>query len=209
MNCLKSLKIISLVSLLIFSAQLPVESNASAASLDGLTLKLKDGSEDDWELRSPNGDVLGIVKSRQKETFKIYDGSEQYNGYVYQSGDWVPKDAREKREFQVSPEDVRLYIDIISALGKRVPEPRELKATRKAGVENEWVLQDQNGVNAGMLERGELNYKFHDDSGDFMGYIKSSGNWLPRFTINRSFMKITPEQARFYLDVLKALDGIK
>ena len=209
MNCLKSIKIISLVSFLIFSLLLPFENNSSAESSDGLTLVLKEGSKDDWELRNPNGDVLGIVKSRQKKTFKIYDSREYYNGFVYQSGDWVPRDARQKRQLVISAENVRLYIDIITAAELNVPEPRELKATRKEDAENEWVLQDQNGGNAGTLSKEEVNFKFYDEGEKFMGYINTAGNWLPRLGINRRQMKIAPGQAQFYLDVLKAVDGIK
>jgi hypothetical protein len=209
MNYLKSAKIISFVLVLIFSPLLPFENHSSAESSNGLTLVLKDGTEDDWELRNPNGDVLGIVKSRQKETFKIYDNSGNYNGFVYQSGDWVPRDARQKRELQVSPEDVRLYVDMITAAELNAPAPRELKATRKEGDENEWVLRDQNGGNAGTLTKGELNFKFYNESEKFMGYIDTAGNWLPRLGINRREMRVTPEQAQFYLDVLKAVAGIK
>jgi len=152
---------------------------------------------------------LGIVKSRQKETFKIYDGRGNYNGFAYQSGDWVPRDARQKREFQVSTDDVQLYINILRAAELEVPEPRQLKATLKEGAEKEWVLTDQNGDLAGTVTREEVNYKFYDENQKLMGFINDIGNWLPRLGINRREMKITAVQAQFYLDVLKAISGIK
>ena len=96
MYCFKSIKTISLGVLVIFSALLPFENNSAAEVSGSLTLELKAGTEDDWELRNLKGDVLGIVKSRQQETFKIYDSHENYDGFVYQSGNWVPRDARQK-----------------------------------------------------------------------------------------------------------------
>jgi len=209
MNCLNPIKIISLVALLIITPLLLFENILSAETSDGLTLVLKEGSEDDWELRSPDGKVLGIVKSKSKETFKIYDAGENYNGFVYQSGDWVPRDARQKRELQVSSGDVQLYIDVITTADLNAPESRELKATRKEGAGNEWILHDQNGASAGNISKEEVNFKFYDASGNFMGYIDTAGNWLPRLGINRREMRITPEQAQFFLDVLKVFPAIK
>jgi len=200
---------ISFVSLVICLTILLFENISYAASSEDLTLVLKEGSEDDWELRNPDGQVLGVVKSKSKATFKIYDASGTYDGFVYQSGDWVPRDARQKRLLQISREDVQLYIDIITAAELNAPEPRELKATPKEGTKNEWILHDPNDAIAGNISKEEINFKFYDESGNFMGYIDTSGNWLPRFNINRREMKITPEQAQFYLDVLKAVDGIK
>lgn len=203
------LKMIFFISILILSALMPFGNQLSAEPPEVLTLVLKEGTEDDWELRSQNGKVLGIVKGRKQDTFKIYDGSEHYNGFVYQSGEWVPRDARQKRELQISSVEAGLYIDIITAAELDVPAARELKTTRKNDAENKWELQDQTGRIAGTLTKEDVNFKFYDESGKFMGYINTAGNWLPRLGINRREMKITSHQARFYLDVLKAVSGLE
>ena len=156
-----------------------------------------------------NGDVLGIVKSKSKETFKIYDSSGRYIGFVYQSGDWVPSEARQKRLLQLSSEDVKLYIDTLTAAELNAPKSRELKAMPKEGAKDEWVLKDQKGGIAGTVVKEEVNLKFFNEDEKLMGYITTYGNWLPRLGINRREMKITPEQAQFYLDVLNAVAGIK
>lgn len=209
MRYLKPVKFLLLVSLLIFLQLLTLENNFSAEVTEGLTLQLKAGSEDDWELRDPNGNVLGIVKSKSKETFKVYDSSGRYIGFVYQSGDWVPSEARRKRQLQLPPDDVRLYIDTLTAAELNVPKSRELKATPKEGAKDEWVLKDPNGGTAGTVVKEEVNFKFFNENEKLMGYITTSGNWLPRLGINRREMKITPEQAQFYLDVLDAVASIK
>jgi len=201
--------IILLGVLLFLSLLFPFRSGSFAEFSDGLTLVLKAGTADDWELHSPGGVVRGTMMNRNGETFKLYDSRGNYNGFVYQSGDWVPRDARQKRELLVSPEDVGLYIDMITAAELNVPEPRELQTERKQGAENEWVLRDPNGDSAGTVAKEEVNLKFYDESGKFMGYIDTSGNWLPRLGINRREMRITPEQARFFLDVLNVVAGLK
>ncbi len=209
MHFLQSFKTTLWIVFLVLALLLPVSSCLSAETAEGLTLQLKDGSKDDWVLRGPDGGILGSVESKSKETFKIYDAGGVYNGFVYQSGDWVPRDARQSRLFQVSPADVRLYIDIITAYPLNVPKQRRLSATRKEGAPNEWVLNDPDGVYAGHFSKEEANFKFYDNTGKFMGYIDTADNWLPRLGINRREMRIAPEQARFYLDVLTAIAAVK
>lgn len=205
----ESFKAMLITVFLIFVLFLPVSNCLSAETAEGLTLQLKEGSKDDWDLRGPDGKILGSVESKSKETFKIYDAGGVYNGFVYQSGDWVPRDARQSRLLQVSSADVRLYIDIVTASQLNVPKPRRLVATRKAGTPNEWVLSDPGGVYAGYFSKEEVNFKFYDNNGKFMGYIDTADNWLPRLGISRREMKITPEQARFYLDVLTTIAAVK
>lgn len=210
MTCIRFFKIILFLPILIFPLLLPPAGGVFAQTAADLTLELKAGTEDDWELRNANGDVLGIVKNRRTgTTFKIYDSRENYNGFVYQSGEWVPRDARQRREFQVSSDDVQLYVNILRAAELDVPEPRRLKATPREGAENEWVLTDPSGNPAGSVTKEEVSFKFYDENEKLMGFINEIGNWLPRLNINRREMRITAEQAQFYLDVLQTVPSIR
>ena len=153
--------------------------------------------------------MLGVVKSKERDTFKIYDSAGSYKGFVYESEKWVPKDARQKRQFRVSTSDIKLYLDILKAHGSTSFEPQELTLKAKENVKGEWELQNQNGEIAGTVKKAEAGFKFYDGGEKFMGFIYPSGGWMPKLGINKREMRITPEQAQFSLDVLKAIASIK
>jgi len=181
----------------------------TTSSSEELTLELKKGSQDEWELRNQDGNLLGIVKSREQDTFKIYDSAGSYNGLIYESEKWVPKDARQKRQFRVSVSDIKLYLDILKAVGSTSVLPQELTLKPKDNIKGEWELQNQDGEIAGIVEKAQTSFRFYDNIGNFMGFINSSGYWVPDLGINRRAMRITPEQAQFSLDVFKAISSIK
>lgn len=195
----------TLVSFLPVSA---ADNDSGTSSSEELTLELKEGSQDEWELRNQNGNLLGIVKSRERDTFKIYNSTGSYKGFVYESEKWVPKDARQKRQFRISANDIKLYLDILKAVGSTSVEPQELTLTLKENVKGEWELQNQDGEIAGTVKKAEASFRFYDSGDNFMGFINPSGSWMPKLGINRREMRITPEQAQFSLDVFKAIMNI-
>ncbi len=205
----KILAITVCVVLLLFLPVLAADNDSGTSPSEELTLELKEGSQDEWELRNQNGNLLGIVKSRERDTFKIYDSTGSYKGFVYESEKWVPKDARQKRQFRISTNDIKLYLDILKAVGPTSFEPQELTLKPKENVKGEWELQNQNGEIAGSVKKAEASFRFYDSGDKFMGFMNPSGSWMPKLGINRREMRITPEQAQFSLDVFKAIASIK
>jgi hypothetical protein len=197
------------VVLVSFLSVFAADNDSGTSSSEELTLELKEGSQDEWELRNQNGNLLGIVRSREQDTFKIYNSTGSYKGFVYESEKLVPKDARQKRQFRISAGDIKLYLDILKAVGSASVEPQELTLKPKENVKGEWELQNQSGEIAGTVKKAETGFRFYDSGGKFMGFISPSGSWLPKLGINRREMRITPEQAQFSLDVFKAISSIK
>ena len=205
-------KIVVITLCVVLVSFLPVvaaDNDSGTSSSEELTLELKEGSQDEWELRNQNGNLLGIVKSRERDTFKIYNSTGSYKGFVYESEKWVPKDARQKRQFRVSTSDIKLYLDILKAVGSTSFEPQEFTLKTNENVKGEWELQNQNGEIAGTVKKAEASFKFYDSGDNFMGFIYPSGYWMPELGINRREMRITPEQAQFSLDVFKTIASIK
>ncbi len=205
----KILAITVCVVLLLFLPVLAADNDSGTSPSEELTLELKEGSQDEWELRNQNGNLLGIVKSRERDTFKIYDSTGSYKGFVYESEKWVPKNAREKRQFRISTSDINLYLDILKAHGSTSVEPQELTLKARENVKGEWELQNQSGEIAGTVKKAEASFRFYDSGDNFMGFINPSGSWMPKLGINRREMRITPEQAQFSLDVFKAIASMK
>jgi hypothetical protein len=80
--------------------------------------------------------------------------------------------------------------------------------TPKPKGQDDWALYDENAAFLGTLKRTkEGNFKFYDKSGEYMGLIVDAGRWIPR-DARRSYTSITPEEARLYLDALKAIDTL-
>jgi len=197
------------VALASFLPVLAADNDSGTSSSEELTLELKEGSQDEWELRNQNGNLLGIVKSRERDTFKIYDSRGSYKGFVYESEKWVPKDARQKRQLRISTSDIQLYLDILKAVGSTSVEPQELTLKPIENVKGEWELENQSGEIAGIVKKAETSFRFYDSGDKFMGFMNPSGSWVPELGINRREMRITPEQAQFSLDVFKAITSIK
>ena len=74
--------------------------------------------------------------------------------------------------------------------------------------QNEWAMEDDSGALVGTLKRTEKgNFKLYDQSGGYVGLIVETGTWIPR-DARRSYTSITPEEARLYLDALKAIETL-
>ena len=79
--------------------------------------------------------------------------------------------------------------------------------TRPKG-QNEWAMHDDSDALDGTLKRTEKgNFKLYDQSGGYVGLIVETGTWIPR-DARRSYTSITPEEARLYLDALKAIETL-
>jgi hypothetical protein len=80
--------------------------------------------------------------------------------------------------------------------------------TPKPKGQNEWAMYDENAVFVGTLKRTEEgNFKFYDKGGGYVGLIVEAGRWIPRDS-RRSYTSIEPEEARLYLDALKAIETL-
>ena len=78
--------------------------------------------------------------------------------------------------------------------------------TLKAKGKHEWEMYNRNGDFVGTLQKTEEdNFTFFDEEGNYLGLILKSGKWKPKGVNPR----ITPEDARLYLDVLEAIKAIK
>ncbi len=85
--------------------------------------------------------------------------------------------------------------------------PEQITPTQKGDAK--WEMYGANGGFVGTLERTEKgSFKFFNEDGNYLGLILESGTLLPK-DASRSYTRITPEEARFYLDVLKAIATIK
>lgn len=199
-----TIPIILLVTIICFSPASAADTTASQAEAQEPTLAPKEGAEGEWELRGPDGELMAAIKSKEEHSFKIYKPNGSYMGYVYESLNWVPKDARQKRELQLPIEDVRLFLDILKAEGTFEPVVGgfELKPDQKA--QEQWEIQEPGGAVVGTVQKSDQRYKFYQGE-KFMGYIDASGTWIPKLGINRREMRITPDQATFCLNVYYAI----
>lgn len=200
------------ILLLVLLFSLPAsaaDTGAEPGSSEQLTLQRTEGSEDEWQLRNQEGEVLAVIKSRELQNFKIYDTNGTYLGFVYESENWVPPGARQKRELRIDMHDMELYLQILKAAGAATTEPRDLTLAPKGNTEGEYELRDQNEEIAGTVQKAEISYKLYDAGGKFMGYIYPEGFWMPKLDINRREMRITPGQARLCLEAFRAISGAK
>ena len=75
--------------------------------------------------------------------------------------------------------------------------------------DNEWdILNNEGGVVGRLQSDSKTSFKFYDTSGLFIGTILESGGWQHRLYRKRN-TQITPEEARLYLDALRAIAGIR
>ena len=82
-------------------------------------------------------------------------------------------------------------------------------ATRPRDGQGEWEMYNESNNFVGTLKRTEKgSFKFYNRSGKYIGLILESGVWIPK-DASRSYTRISPEDARFYLDVLGAVKNIK
>ena len=93
----------------------------------------------------------------------------------------------------------------------------------KAKDKNVWEMYNQDDEFVGILKKEEKSYKFYDNQKSYLGLILlESKELMPRgynterkgrvddkITYKRSATKITPETARLYLYVVKAIEKIK
>lgn len=67
----------------------------------------------------------------------------------------------------------------------------------------QWDLLTEDGKPAGSLETtDEGNYVFYDRNGTYEGIILSSLEWIPK---TGKYIRVTPQEAQLYLDIVKAL----
>lgn len=193
-----------LVIIISLSPAAAADDTTSATEAKELTLAPKEGFEGEWELRGPDGELMAAIKSKEERSFKIYKPNGSYMGYVYESLNWVPKDARQKRELQIPIEDVRLFLDILKAEGTFEPVIGDFELKPDQKVKEQWEVQEPGGAVVGTVQKSEQRYKFYNGE-KFMGYIDTSGTWIPKLGINRREMRITPDQATFCLNVFYAI----
>jgi len=207
MKYYESMVLVLFLILILFFPALAADMDAEPLSSEELTLQRKEGGEDEWELKNQKGDLLAIVKSKELQTFKIYDTSGNYLGFVYESENWVPRGARQKRELKVDMKDIELYLSILKASGAAKIEPRKLTLVPREGAEGEYELRDENEEIAGTVQKAEVSFKLYDGGGKFMGFIYPDGFWMPKLDINRREMRINPRQAQFSLEAFRAISG--
>jgi hypothetical protein len=76
----------------------------------------------------------------------------------------------------------------------------------KAKEEHEWEMYNQDDDFVGVLQKTEEgNFTFFDKDGNYLGLILKSEKWKPK-GVNP---KITPEDAKLYLNALEAIKGMK
>ena len=72
--------------------------------------------------------------------------------------------------------------------------------------EGEWRITNQDGQFVGTLKsERQQSFTFYDTSGVFIGTILESKAWLHRLYRKRD-TRVTPEEARLYIDALKAIE---
>lgn len=73
----------------------------------------------------------------------------------------------------------------------------------------EWKIINPDGEVVGLL-RSETrkSFTFYDAGGSFVGTILESKAWMHRLYRKRT-TQVTPEEARLYLDALKAIEAIR
>ncbi len=72
-----------------------------------------------------------------------------------------------------------------------------------------WGMYNTNGDFVGTLKRTEQgNFSFYDKGGRYVGLILQSGNWIP-WNAKKNRTIITPQDASFYVDVLRVVETIK
>ena len=75
--------------------------------------------------------------------------------------------------------------------------------------DGEWRIINQNGEFVGTLKSAEQrSFTFYDTGGVFTGTILESKDWIHRLYRKRD-TRVTPEEARLYIDALKAIEIIK
>ena len=83
------------------------------------------------------------------------------------------------------------------------------KITVEAVSETEWRIINPAGEFVGILKSDEQKaFTFFDTDGTFIGTITASGTWFHRLYRKRD-TRITPDEARLYIDALAAIDLIK
>ncbi len=75
-------------------------------------------------------------------------------------------------------------------------------------AKDEWGIYDYNNNLIGSFKKTEKsNFKFYDSTGRYIGLILESRDLLPR-EANTSYTRVSPEEARLYLDTLEAIKKI-
>ncbi len=74
--------------------------------------------------------------------------------------------------------------------------------------DGEWRIINQDGEFVGTLKsEKQQSFTFYDAGGVFMGTILESKDWIHRLYRKRD-TRVTPEEARLYIDALKAIEII-
>lgn len=84
----------------------------------------------------------------------------------------------------------------------------EIMLKAKDKEKDTWEMHSKTGEKIGTLKREKGIYRFFDNNQEFMGTILESKRLMPKGFHSRR-TSISPEQAKFYLDLLEALKTIK
>ena len=114
---------------------------------------------------------------------------------------------------------VVITISAISVFGQGVVDAQEAPGNGENTVaagpgveavsETEWRIINPAGEFEGTLKSTEQKaFTFFDAEGMFIGTITESGDWLHRLYRKRD-TRITPDEARLYIDALKVIELIK
>ena len=98
---------------------------------------------------------------------------------IYESEKWVPKDARQKRQFRVSVSDIKLYLDILKAVGSTSVLPQELTLKPKDNIKGEF----QSDFGTGNPPKSGPSYEVRQ---------------IQRFAWNKESLMRTVENSNFY-----------
>ncbi len=71
--------------------------------------------ENVWEMYARGGDPVGTLKKTEANSYSIYDISGRFIGLIYQSGTWMPWNAK-KRLTTITPEEAKFYLDALGAI---------------------------------------------------------------------------------------------
>ena len=78
-------------------------------------LETRPRGQNEWQMLSQSGDVVGTLKRTEKGNYKFYNGGGKYGGLVLHSEKWIPPDAR-RSYTRITPEAAQLYLDVLKVI---------------------------------------------------------------------------------------------
>ena len=96
------------------------ETDASTTTTQDPSVRVEAVGTSEWHLYDPEDQFVGILKSSQRQNFTLYDAGGTFIGTIRDSRAWFHRLYR-KRNTRVTPEEARLYLLALEAIGQIVP----------------------------------------------------------------------------------------